>query len=183
MGAQASVELVRASAPSVGADPGRTLASSSTLRAVWGCRRRSRPLQCEHATAGESWSWAGAREGRDAFPGQIVPVRLRALGDRSSVGVRRPREKGASFHAALSGRSRLRKIVPGASGWALPRTKPCQLRGRACQRALAHPTWLVGRSSDLFDASQQGIGTHRGAPVRRRTTSSSRSTRSRSSTR
>lgn len=168
VGAQASVELVRASAQLVGADPGRPrLVVLNGITGGVGLPATLAALQCgaRLALANKESLVVGGALVRDAmrFPGQIVPVDSEhsAIAQALASGVH---EKGLTS-PRLSGRSEVAQIVLTASGGPFRGRSRAQLRGVRAEQALAHPTWQMGpvvtiNSSTLVNKGLELIEAH-----------------------
>ena len=168
VGAQASVELVRASAELVGTDPGRPrLVVLNGITGGVGLPATLAALQCgaRLALANKESLVVGGALVRDAmrFPGQIVPVDSEhsAIAQALASGVH---EKGLTS-PRLSGRSEVAQIVLTASGGPFRGRSRAQLRGVRAEQALAHPTWQMGpvvtiNSSTLVNKGLELIEAH-----------------------
>ena len=161
VGAQASVELVRASAELVGTDPGRPrLVVLNGITGGVGLPATLAALQCgaRLALANKESLVVGGALVRDAmrFPGQIVPVDSEhsAIAQALASGVH---EKGLTS-PRLSGRSEVAQIVLTASGGPFRGRSRAQLRGVRAEQALAHPTWKMGKKITIDSATLANKG-------------------------
>lgn len=168
VGAQASVELVRASAELVGTDPGRPrLVVLNGITGGVGLPATLAALQCgaRLALANKESLVVGGALVKNAmrFPGQIVPVDSEhsAIAQALASGVH---ERGLTS-PVVSGRSEVADLVLTASGGPFRGRTRDQLRGVRAAQALAHPTWNMGpvvtiNSSTLINKGLELIEAH-----------------------